>query len=56
MRWLSLVVAVLLALAVAAPASAQPFPKSRNYMSAAGYARWQTFLATGRWLPVGARK
>lgn len=33
------------------PAFARPFPKSQQYMSGVGFARWQYYMATHRWLP-----
>jgi hypothetical protein len=43
------IMVLALVLALAAPALAGGFLKSRKYMSAQGYARWQYFLTTGVW-------
>lgn len=46
MRILLVLIFVML---LVAPVFAESFPKSRNYMSERGYARWQSYLQTGRW-------
>lgn len=33
------------------PAFARSFPKAHNFMSQTGFARWQYYMGTGRWLP-----
>lgn len=39
-----------LLVALMSTAAQAGFPKSKNFMSDEGYARWQTYLATGRWV------
>lgn len=41
--------ALIMILALASVVSAAPLKKEKNYMSDAGFARWQQFLVSGEW-------